>query len=78
MWLTFLTKTGKLDNLIKFVGDNGKLFYGVRESNIINQDHVLVKRRLHRFLKRLAKDDLTNNSLLRRAKLCDWQVEWNS
>lgn len=68
-------KAGKLDNLIKFVSDNGKLFYGVRESNIIDQDHCVLVKKATQVPQTIGKDDLTIVPF-KAGETFDWQVEW--
>lgn len=49
---------GKLDNLKKFVSDNGKAFYGITDEDVVNKDKVYLVRRDNAVPKVIGNDTL--------------------
>ena len=70
-------KAGKLDNLKKFVADNGKQFYGIKDADVKNQDHCVLVNKEVKVHEAIGQGELTVIPF-RAGEKFNWSVEWRS
>lgn len=71
---------GRLDNLKKFVTDNGKAFYGVKDSDLDASTVTLVKRP-QKVVDMIQNDKISPDQCVvpfKAGETLDWSVEWSS
>ncbi|CAK7897802.1 dihydroorotase [[Candida] anglica] len=68
-------KVGKLENLKKFASDNGKSFYGIKDSDVVNQDKCVLVKKTTKVPEVFGKGELTVVPF-RAGEEFNWQVEW--
>lgn len=68
-------KCGKLDNLKKFVNDNGKAFYEISDDKVINAEHCILYKKTQKVPELLTKDEVQIAPFKAGDEL-EWSVKW--
>lgn len=68
---------GKLDNLKNFVTDNGKNFYGIKDSEVVNNDKVVLVKKATKVPEVFGQGELTVVPF-KAGEEFQWSVEWRN